>query len=303
MMTTTETDLLVSEWGANPKPPILRDPWDRRNDSSAEDRAIRAALKNRPDLGWVFAERHAGSLHPCTILKRRRYRWVRAAKNLHTGGATAAKHLRDVEIVEQARALHDSDEIRPVLNALLMTRGATALSVADAAKIRPADVIEAYNDLFFNVLDRKDDLAFMRNILGHGKIDHLFISHSSLPTAEEKLLAAGFMGTIDDVLRLAGFASDADDESEESLSRRLTRKILKAGTDYMDSPDALKKAPPAIVSRAIDMVAKSKVEQTPASDADGLGDFVGAARGILAGKKKIVEASIEHQTHPKALHP
>jgi hypothetical protein len=303
MMTTTETDLLISEWGADPKPPILRDPWNRRNNSTGEERAVKAALRNRPDLGWALAERLAVSRRPCALIKHREYRWIRAARNLHTGGVIATKHLRHTEVVEQARGLHESDEIRPVLNALLMTRDATAQSVAEALNIKPVAVVEAYGDLFFSVLGRKDDLAYLGKILGRGKTDFLFIDSSTLPTAEENLLAAGFTGTIDDVLRLAGFATDSDDLTEEALTSRLTRRLLKTAADYLDSPDALKKAPPTIVTHALDMVKKSKVEQTPAFDPGGLGEFVGTAREILAKNKKIVEASIEHTTHQEALLP
>lgn len=297
MIATADTELLISEWGTDPRPPVIRDPWDRRNDSSGEERAIRAALRNLPDLGWALAKRLAASRRPCALLKHREFRWIQAARNFHTGGVTAAKHLRDMDVVEQARDLHESAEIRPVLNALLMTRDATAQTVAGALNIKPVTVVEAYGDLFFSVLGRKDDLAYIRNLLGHGKPDSLFIGHATLPTAEENLLAAGFAGSIDDVLRLAGFATDSDDETEEALSGRLTRKMLKIGADYLDTPDALKKAPPAIVSHALDMVKKSKVELTPASNPDGLGDFAGTARAILESKKKIVEASIEHKAN------
>ena len=303
MITTTETDLLVSEWGANPKPPILRDPWERRNDSSSEERAIRAALRNHPDLGWALAERLAVSRRPCPILKRREFRWIQAARNFHTGSATAAKHLRDVEIVEHALGLHESAEIRPILNAILMTHDATAETVAEALNIKPAAVVEAYNDLFFNALGRKEDMAYIRNLLGHGKSSFLFIRDTDLLTEEENLLAVGFHGTIEHVLRLAGFATDSADETEEALASRLSRKTLKLAANYLDSPDALKKAPPAIVSHALDMVKKSKVELTPASNPDGLGDFVGSARAILEKNKKIVEASIEHTTNQEAQHP
>lgn len=299
-MTSKDIKLLISQWEADPKPPILRDPWKRRGDPSGEERAARGALRNRPDLGWALAQRLAGSGRTCPLLKRREYRWIQAAKNLHSGGVTATKHLRDVEVVEFARDLHESDEVRPVLNALLMTRDATAESVAEALHIKPVDVVEAYGDLFFNVLGRKQEMAFIRNLLWQGETASSFICHSSLPTHEENLLAAGFRGSIDDVLRLAGFATDSDDETEEELSSRLTRKMLKIGANFLDTPEALKKAPPAIVSQALDLLKKSKQEQPPTSDPDGLGDFVSSARGVLEKNKKVVEASIEHTNNPKS---
>jgi hypothetical protein len=102
MMTKTETELLISQWGTDPRPPVHRHPWDLRNDAFGEDRATRAALRILPDLGWALAERLAGSRHPCPILKRWDVRWIRAAKNIHTGGVIATKHLREVEGADPA---------------------------------------------------------------------------------------------------------------------------------------------------------------------------------------------------------
>jgi hypothetical protein len=250
MMTPETTEFLTAQWGTDPRPPVLPDPWELRGDPSEKDRTNRAALRNRPDLGWAFAERLAGSRRPCPFLKHRECRWIRAAKNYLTGGTMAAKHVRDVEVVALARKLHESKEFRPVLNAALMTRDATAQTVAEALKIKPAAVVEAYHDLFFSVLNRKDDLPYLKTILGYGRNDHLFIDISTLRTDEENLLTAGFEGTIDDVLRLAGLATGGEDESEEDLSKRVKRQILKRGANYLNSPDALKKSlPPHRVPR------------------------------------------------------
>jgi hypothetical protein len=53
--------------------------------------------------------------------------------------------------------------------------------------------VEAYNDLFFSVLNRKDDLPYLKTILGHGRNDSLFIDVSSLATDEENFLRARFL--------------------------------------------------------------------------------------------------------------
>jgi hypothetical protein len=82
-MTKTESELLIFQWGTDPRPPVHRNPWELRNDAFGEERA---ALRIRPDLGWALAERLAGARHPCPILKRWDDRWIRAARNFHTGG-------------------------------------------------------------------------------------------------------------------------------------------------------------------------------------------------------------------------
>lgn len=102
MMTTETTELLTALWGADPRPPVLPDPWERRDDPSESERINRAALRNRPDLGWATAERIAGSRLSYPLLKHREYCWIRAAKNLHDSCVIAAKHFGDVEGADRA---------------------------------------------------------------------------------------------------------------------------------------------------------------------------------------------------------
>lgn len=227
-MTTKDTELLISHWGADPRPPILRDPWERRSSSSEPERATRTALRNRPDFGWALAERLAVSRRTCPILKRREFRWIRAARNLHTGGVTAAKHLRDLEIVKQARFLHKSPEIRPILNALLMTRDATAQTVAEALNIKPVEVVEAYGDLFFSVLGRKEDLAYILNLLGHGKPASLFICDSSLRRHIDAFSVPTPRGASNTLLQ-----DLADDPVPKRMEATLHPQFLVKGSDAL----------------------------------------------------------------------
>jgi hypothetical protein len=49
--------------------------------------------------------------------------------------------------------------------------------------------------LFFNVVDRKDDRAYLRRILDGDRSGSLYYDRSCHPTNEEDLLAVGFAGT------------------------------------------------------------------------------------------------------------
>jgi len=89
MMTPETSEVLTAQWGPDIRPPVLPDPWERRDDPAGKDRTNRAAMRNRPDLGRATAERLANSLRPCPILKHREYRWIRAANNYLTGGTMA----------------------------------------------------------------------------------------------------------------------------------------------------------------------------------------------------------------------
>ena len=260
-MTIKEIGLLVAQWKPDPPRPILVDPWERLTKSFGQQKAIIADLKDRPDFGWALAKRLATSGRNSTLLKRPTYRWLRAAVQLLTAGPSASRRLKDVTVVSQARGIHEIDQLRPVVNAALMTRDVTARTVADALHLDVA-VVEAYDSLFFNILDRKNDLAYVRKLLGSGDSSQLMVSRHIAPSDEEVLLSVGFKGTIEDVLRHAGCMGGAGDDSTEDLSNRVLRNLLIAGADWTASPNCLRQSPPAMVAHAIDLVKKSKSDST-----------------------------------------
>lgn len=305
-MTTTETENLIELWGSHPSPPVLADFWVRRRDSFEQERATKTALRDRPDLGWVLAGRLADSRRPCSILKRPEYRWIRAAVQFLQGEAKATRHLNDVEFVGQTLGLYKSDSIRPVLNAALLTRESTGAVIAKAFKIQESpskihsEVVEAYADLFFNVLDRKDDVIFLQKILGGGRSDSFFVSRSSLPSDEESLLAVGFNGSIAEVFRISGFAREEGDESEEDLQKRVKRNVLKAGAKMLESPAAIKRALPVVASHAIDLVKKAPIEQPVSTDDTFSGEFASMARNILTRDAAQMRSAIERNINRSA---
>ena len=286
-MTTRDIENLIEQWGSDPSPPVLADSWVRRRDSFELERATKAALRDRPDLGWVLAGRLAESRRPCSFLKRPEFRWIRAAVHFLLGEAKATRHLNDVELVGQALGLYKSDSIRPALNAALMTREANIENIGDAFKIqqdafrKQPEVVEAYADLFFNALDRKDDVTYLQKILGGGRSDSFFVGRASLPSDEESLLAVGFNGTIAEVFRISGFARGEEEESEDELLKCVKRNVLKVGAKMLESPGVLKQALPAVASHAIDLVKKAQLEQSPSTEDTFPGDFGSMAREVL----------------------
>jgi len=300
-MTKKHIELLLPLLGLDPQPPVLRAPWEQQGGLFGQERAGLMSFRDRQDFGWALAERVAGSSSNSPLLKRPEFRWVRAAAHLLRGGVMASRHLRDTGVVAQAHALHSSATC-PVLNATLMTNEASVQSVAEAFKIDSSDVVEAYTDLFFNVLDRKGDLVFLQGILRSGNASSLFLSNSSLPTEEESLLAVGFRGTIEDVFRAAGWSEDEDDVCEDELSRQVTRKVLQSGVRYLSSPNALKQGPPAIVSHAIDISKKSKVEPSVPHNVE-VGDFASSARDVLSGDALRLRKAVQSGTNEPSLKP
>ena len=276
LMTTVEIELLAPLWRGPSVRPTLVDPWDRPCDLFGQERAANASIKDRPDFGWAFAERLVRAGRSCSLLKRPEYRWVRATVQFLTGGECASRRLRDGVVVSQAREIHDSDLMRPIINAALMTRDATVGSVAAALNL-DSSLVDAYECLFFNILDRRSDLGYVRKLMGAGESSPLMISRQTTPSDEDVFLSVGFHGSMEDVLKHAGCIGGAGDESVEGLTDRLLGSLLAAGADWVGSPTASRQPPPALVTHAIDFAKKMKVEpkqETPFDPGMSIGSML-----------------------------
>jgi hypothetical protein len=91
-----------------------------------------------------------------------------------------------------------------LLSALLMTEGATPGTVAHCLGV-DRDVVACYEKLFWNVLDRQSDMAFIRNVVyPDGRMVEMFDEYLRNESLGNILLRAGFNNGVDDVLFLAG---------------------------------------------------------------------------------------------------
>ena len=96
---------------------------------------------------------------------------------------------------------------RNVIDALLLDRDATAESVAEAVNIRPS-IVMMYEKLFYNVLDRKKDAAFISSVVyPDGRSVEAHEGYIAAEGIGRLLKRAGFNNGVYDVLYLAGFAS------------------------------------------------------------------------------------------------
>ncbi|MBN8460083.1 MAG: hypothetical protein J0M04_19825 [Verrucomicrobia bacterium] len=114
---------------------------------------------DRPDFGARIALRYAlESTYP-KLLDKPPYRWVRAAFRVLV--KSHAGHEPDLSAARQAMHWHSRPEFARPLNAALLARDATAERVAAALDI-PEPPVEAYASLCFDVLDRKEDKAYLQ---------------------------------------------------------------------------------------------------------------------------------------------
>jgi hypothetical protein len=221
--------------------------------------AERDRLLQLPDLGWRFARRQAGLPGSPKFLAAPTFKWVRAATTLLRDGHPGKdKALR---CVAEACALRERPDLRPVLHAALITPDATSATVAAGLGLDP-EVVECYSDLFFNVMDRRDEKSYVRALVhprtrlaeiedegDHAAVDLALMRvafHTDLATL---LAAAGYGG---------GPAEAADDPRE--LSRRLMADVMANARPLVAAGWLNRSKPPQALAEAMKLVREAASE-------------------------------------------
>ena len=278
-MTIAEIEIIISHWGsepARPVRPILEERWSGDSKSGSEFSDGGRALRENPGLGWAFAKRIVigGRTYPL-VKKKNRFHRVSAAIALllaeQRGGAPASEAL----VVSQARELDGSPSVRPVLRAALLAVDATLELVATSLKLS-VEVVDAYQDLFFNVLDRKDDFEYISKLVGGDNSPSVaFAREQAKVSATDPLLAVARIGTVQDVMVAAGL-SNAEELSSAAVSETLRRNALSAAIAWFADPGNQNKAPSQLVALGLDLVKRMSQQPDQAETADassGMGAF------------------------------
>ncbi len=274
----------------------LIDFWESAAERFGQDRAEAQACMDQPDFGWSTALKLILLGKQPAMLKKPECRWLRKAAAFMAARYQVTDGDPDLQAVSEAYRLNENADIRPVLQAALLTCGATAESVGTALGLE-ALTVEAYDALFFNVLDRKDDLAYLRNAVRAGLTRRGWIYMvENVDAGHEALLHAGLNGTLRDVLYLAG-CGRAQDQADESPAGGMLQTIVTAGSAWLAANRDLGSALPPLVRQAIDIARKTDPGADPDTanrSAGVLSDFIYAqldldVRAIKAG----IEAGIK----------
>lgn len=109
--------------------------------------------------------------------------------------------------VAHARALGTEPALREeaaVIQSMLIAKDSEIHKIAMTLGI-PADVIQAYEQLFFNVFDRQEEYLYIRNIVyPNGRLVEMFDNYIENETMANLLLRAGFNHGMEEVLNLSG---------------------------------------------------------------------------------------------------
>ena len=198
-MTTDEVQLLFTDVLAQHQiPPGI----DRRSRYIREaGLAKMAAWKflDEPAFGWDIALNLAASGQTSSLADRPAYQWVVAAQRYCRALPDCLPDDRQVADFRRALVIHRTpSRWRFYLKAALLAPDSTAATVAQAFDL-DQPVVEAFADLFFNVLDRRESDYRLMALMAD-------IQHQPVDLTE--LLVAALDGSLDRVLQL--FRADQD---------------------------------------------------------------------------------------------
>lgn len=171
------------------------------------------ALYRDMEFGWHYARTAAAynlpvagaALHGDDEILYRAYLFCRDPQRFRSPDIAAALAL----------ATGAMQSTRLTLDGLLLAAGATASSAATELGL-PVEGVAAYERLFFNVLDRKQDLAYLQHIVyPHGRMVEMVSGYFENAATHDIIRRAGFNNGPEHVLYLMG----ASNSAVESLTK------------------------------------------------------------------------------------
>lgn len=136
---------------------------------------------------------------------------------------------RDIQMA-LALASHELNTARTTVEGLLLSKDATHQSVATKVKL-PIEAVVAFERLFFNVLDRKDDTLYLQSILyPHGRLVELMDDYLEKSGFRQLVRRTGYNNGAEDVMYLVGSSNSAVDAiSKADSPQRLEGLIMAYG--------------------------------------------------------------------------
>jgi hypothetical protein len=286
---------LVLSWDAGESEP---DPYETGVDADAD----------RPDFGfdfarWVVERRQAGA-----VPEGDAFQWIRdAVEVLEAEGGRETKSQEGEKrpderpderpddagpmAVRRARELHDGPHTRHVLQAALISTDATLDGVADMLGFdRP--VVDAYANLFFNVIGRRRDSVCIQRILDQVGSGRDPVSSGTVPKPYAGLLAAAADLTLGQVVQAGG--CNMRKTPLQELSRIVIENLLARSRCWSLVPAKHGQAPSPGLSLALAMVDRMAKATDRVEDLDRVGVFSEFFRKTMEENVKLMR-----QTLPK----
>lgn len=302
-MTCSDIQALLPHW-LKPAPTSVRlsPPWALSE--GVQYRRERIEQADRPDFGFAFALWMVTHGKTDDIPEGTAYRWVRvAAAVLETERKRNPGHdhyLDHVDVgrqaVKQARELHDKSTSRWLLQAALICRNANIPVVAEALGLE-RDVVDAFANLFYNVIARRTDTGFCQKIAAQLATGQDGLLGKRIPTEQSRLLGAAVHLSLDQVMEAAGFGMQATTNWEVAVTflNHLTdlamRQVPRSSESPMQVRDLVKMA------RCAEDIAKSR---TAGSGWQSTGEFTRLVEAQFAKDREQLELECLKDAEPAA---
>jgi hypothetical protein len=160
---------------------------------------IKAAWINNPQFGYDFARVFAQSRQKLPLVIGSAERWICEAYRMEKDGVYS-------EAVSDAISwvYPPLDHIGTAVSALLLARDATVPKVAGRLGL-PLESVEAYEQLFFNVLDRKSDITYLTSIVyPQGRMVEMLPDYFLHEKSKLIIFRAAYNNSMDDALYFLG---------------------------------------------------------------------------------------------------
>ncbi len=161
---------------------------------------------SNPAFGWFAVKRLCAAGGGFPLFPEGKINWLFRAW-LWQNHPDKYQNHRSIIPLRNALEIHadpSSRATRAILNAALISRDATIEAVAAALGL-PCDVVAAYEAVFFNVLDRRDDQTYLANLVyPSSRLEEQLENYLLETDLDVLLLRIGYNGQLKDVLYAAG---------------------------------------------------------------------------------------------------
>lgn len=185
-------------------------------------------LYKNPSIGWHSAAMFATAGKPYPAALRGDDHWVfKAYLYCRNPKLYGDKHIHEALML----AHPDMKSVRDVIEALLLTvEYGNIKTTSDATGIHP-NTVTAYEKLFFNILDRRKDHMYIRNVVyPDSRLVEMFDGYAAAEDFGVLLKRYGFNHSGEELLYLTGLPRVAMDELSSSVAAgRLEGALMTQG--------------------------------------------------------------------------
>lgn len=182
-----------------------------------------------PGFGWKFAQVFARANIPLPPLEPEDEPLLQAWLYCRDPRMAAPAFQRALSLTNVFR--RNSER---TVRALLMPKQATTSDVARAVRMDP-EAVNIYGKLFFNVIDRRDDILYIQDIVyPNGRAAEFMREQYREDEVGQLMLRAGYDNGMEDVIHLAGL-NDATEMIASAESSAKLEKLMMATAAVMAS--------------------------------------------------------------------